>query len=71
MDRLNAELVDASQTGDGDRIASLSKDIHKNQLTIEKFYADLEKLYDDKDRTESYYEKKLKTLMPIVSGSDK
>ncbi len=63
LNRFNHELVHASKSKDGDQIATLSKDIHKNQQKINELYAELEKLYDDKDYSESYYEKKLKALL--------
>ena len=63
LNRFNHELVQASRSGDGDQIAMLSKDIHKYQQKVDSLFAQLENLYDDKDRTESYYEKRLKTLL--------
>jgi len=66
LDRFNHEIIQASRSKDADQIAMLSKDIHKYQLKVDKLYALLEKLYDDKDQTESYYENKLKTLLISV-----
>ena len=62
LEQLNQALVNASQSSDGDQIAALSKDLHINQQKINELYIELENLYDDKDQTESYYEKKLKAL---------
>jgi len=66
LDRCNHELIQASKSKDADRIARLSKDIYQYQLKVDKLYAQLEKLYDDKDQTESYYETRLKDLLTSV-----
>jgi ATP-binding cassette subfamily F protein 3 len=66
LNRLNQELVEASRVKDGGQIAVLSKDIHQYQLEVDRLFAELEKLYDDKEQIESYYEERLKDLQALV-----
>jgi len=66
LNRFNHDLVKASRLKNGDQIAMLSKDIHKYQLQVDALFGQLEKLYDDKDQTELYYEKRLKDLQSSV-----
>jgi len=66
LNHLNHELVKASRLKDGGQIAILSKDIHQYQLEVDRLFAELEKLYDDKDQTESYYESRLKDLLSTL-----
>ena len=66
LNHLNHELVRASRLKDGAQIAVLSKDIYQYQLEVDRLFAELEKLYEDKDQTESYYETRLKDLQSTL-----
>jgi len=59
VNTLNEDMISASQSNDGKRIAEVSQRIHKDQTTIDSLFTEMEKLYHDKDLAESYFENKL------------
>ena len=62
---LNDEMVEASQNQDGARIAKLSPAIHERQRIIDAGFEALEALYEEKERLQKSYDRKL-----IVEGLD-
>ena len=65
LDQANREMVDASQRGDGDRIATLSQQIRSCQDIIEKRFAEMEEMDDQRRRLEKKFEKRLTELEEI------
>ncbi|MFC1878147.1 ATP-binding cassette domain-containing protein, partial [Thermodesulfobacteriota bacterium] len=61
---LNEAMINASQSNDGRKIAEISQKIHKGQGSIESLFVEMEQLYYDKERAESYFDKKLKEIEP-------
>jgi ATP-binding cassette subfamily F protein 3 len=61
---LNEAMIKASQSNDGRKIAEISQKIHKGQSTIEILFSEMEQLYHDKERAESYFNDKLKEIEP-------
>jgi ATP-binding cassette subfamily F protein 3 len=59
---LNDAMVDAVQNNDGDRIAKISKDIHKLQEQVASRFKEFESLYEKKERIETEFEGHLKSL---------
>ena len=59
---LNDEMLSASESGDGERIAALSRQIHACQTRIEARFEVLETLFDQKTIHERRFEKQLKGL---------
>ncbi len=59
---LNEAMINASQSNDGGKISEISRKIHKGQANIESLFAEMEKLYEDKEQAESYFNKKLKEI---------
>ncbi|MEJ2638339.1 MAG: ATP-binding cassette domain-containing protein, partial [Desulfosarcinaceae bacterium] len=59
---LNDDMLSASETGDGERIAALSRQIHACQSRIEERFEELEALFDQKTTHERRFEKQLKGL---------
>lgn len=59
---LNDAMVNAVQINDGDRIAEISKDIHKLQEQVESRFKEFESLYEKKERIETEFEGHLKSL---------
>ena len=62
LDQLNQEMVEASEQGDGDRIAPLSQQIRSCQDIIETRFAEMEKMDDQRQRLEKKFEKRLSAL---------
>jgi ATP-binding cassette subfamily F protein 3 len=60
--QLNAEMVEAAQTGDGDRIASLSQAIRQCQKKIDDRFGELEKWYEKKDALDRDFDERLAML---------
>jgi ATP-binding cassette subfamily F protein 3 len=60
--QLNAEMVEAAQTGDGNRIASLSQAIGQCQKKIDGRFGELEKWYEKKDALDRDFDERLATL---------
>ena len=56
---LNQAMMDASGTGDGERIADISKKIHACNDAIERRFAELEVLHENKDKLEATYDELL------------
>jgi ATP-binding cassette subfamily F protein 3 len=52
---LNQEMMDASSSGNGAKIADISKKIHACNDVIEKRFAELEVLHEKKDKLEATY----------------
>jgi ATP-binding cassette subfamily F protein 3 len=62
LDRANQEMVDASQQGDGERIARLSQQIRACQEIIETRFAKMEQMDEQRQRLEKKFEKRLSEL---------
>ena len=62
LERLNREMVDASQAGDGSRIGSLSQQIRSCQEIIETRFAEMEAADEQRQRLEKKFEKRLAEL---------
>ncbi len=62
LDQANQAMVDASQTGDGARIASLSQQIRSCQDIIETRFAEMEAMDEQRRRLEKKFEKRLAEL---------
>ena len=60
--KLNEEMVTAAQAQNGDRIAQLSRDIHKCTAAIETQFASLETLYKRKETLDAQLSEKLAGL---------
>jgi ATP-binding cassette subfamily F protein 3 len=60
--QLNAAMVEAAQTGDGDRIASLSQAIRQCQKKIDDRFGELEKWYEKKDTLDRDFDERLAML---------
>ena len=60
--QLNAAMVEAAQTGDGDRIASLSQAIRQCQKKIDDRFGELEKWYEKKDALDRDFDERLAML---------
>jgi ATP-binding cassette, subfamily F, member 3 len=59
---LNDDMLRASETGGGERIAALSRQIHACQTRIEECFEALEALYDQKEAHDRRFDKQLKGL---------
>ncbi len=68
LQQLNADMVAASQAGDGPRIARISQAIHQSQSIIDKKYASLEDLYSRKQEMDAELESKLSALGDAAFG---
>ena len=62
LDRLNRAMQEASQAGDGSRIAELSRAIHTSQAAIDENFDELEKVTQQLDSHNAEFEKELKAL---------
>ena len=62
LEQANQEMVDASQQGDGDRIAALSQQIRSCQDIIETRFAEMEALDEQRRRLEKKFGKRLAEL---------
>ncbi len=62
VDVLNEAMINASQSSDGRKIAEISQKIHKGQGKIESLFTEMEQLYHDKEKAESYFNKKLQKI---------
>jgi ATP-binding cassette subfamily F protein 3 len=62
LDQANQEIVEASQQGNGDRIASLSQQIKSCQEIIETRFAEMEAMDEKRQRMEKKFEKRLLEL---------
>jgi ATP-binding cassette, subfamily F, member 3 len=62
MGVLNEAMMDASQSNDGRKIGEISQELHKGQRMIDRLFAEMEKLYHDKEEAESYYTKQLQEI---------
>ncbi|MCB2148171.1 MAG: ATP-binding cassette domain-containing protein, partial [Deltaproteobacteria bacterium] len=62
LDRLNQEMVEASEQGDGVRIGPLSQKIRACQEIIETRFAEMEEMDDQRQRLEKKFEKRLAEL---------
>jgi ATP-binding cassette subfamily F protein 3 len=62
LDRLNREMVEASEQGDGARIGPLSQKIRACQEIIETRFAEMEQMDDQRQRLEKKFEKRLAEL---------
>jgi ATP-binding cassette subfamily F protein 3 len=66
---LHAAMQNATQVGDGNRIAELSKSIHRCQGDIEKLYDELVKFSGIFEAQQAVFEEKLERLESDASGS--
>jgi len=62
LDRLNREMVEASEQGDGARIGPLSQKIQACQEIIETRFAEMEQMDDQRQRLEKKFESRLAEL---------
>jgi ATP-binding cassette subfamily F protein 3 len=62
LDQANQEMVDASQQGDGERIAQLSQQIRSCQEIIETRFAKMEQMDEQRQRLEKKFERRLAEL---------
>lgn len=62
LERLNREMVEASQLGDGARIGPLSQQIRTCQDLIENRFAEMEQMDDQRQRLEKKFERRLTEL---------
>jgi ATP-binding cassette subfamily F protein 3 len=62
LDRLNREMVEASEQGDGARIGPLSQKIRTCQEIIETGFAEMEQMDEQRQRLEKKFEKRLAEL---------
>ena len=62
LDRLNQEMVEASEQGDGARIGPLSQKIRTCQEIIETRFAEMEQMDEQRQRLEKKFEKRLAEL---------
>ena len=62
LDRLNREMVEASEQGDGARIGPLSQKIRTCQEIIETRFAEMEQMDEQRQRLEKKFEKRLAEL---------
>jgi ATP-binding cassette subfamily F protein 3 len=59
---LNREMQAASETGDGERIADLSRSIHRIQQEIERLFSELERLTTERDARQTEFDERLQVL---------
>jgi len=62
LDQANREMVEASQQGEGDRIATLSQQIRSCQDIIETRFAEMEEMDEKRGRLEKKFERRLAEL---------
>jgi ATP-binding cassette subfamily F protein 3 len=62
LESLNDDMLSASESGNGERITALSRQIHDCQTRIEERFEELEALFDQKTVHERRFEKQLKGL---------
>ncbi len=62
LDRLNREMVEASEQGDGARIGPLSQKIRTCHEIIETRFADMEQMDEQRQRLEKKFERRLAGL---------
>ena len=62
LEKLNQEMVDASQAGDGVRIGKLSQKIRECQTKIETRFAEMEEADETRQRLEKKFTKRLAAL---------
>ena len=58
IERVNGELVDASNVGDGQRIAELSKQLHSLTQEVEEGYDELMAVSEELEELEREWERK-------------
>ncbi len=63
----NHSMQDASQSGDGEKIASLSQSIHHCQYSIDKLFSELETLTDKLDNGKAGFDQELEQLSQMES----
>jgi len=56
LESLNQQMISASKAGEGEKIADISKQIHKSNAVIEKRFARLEELYEKKEKLKLKYD---------------
>ena len=62
LGRLNLSMQQAAQDQDGSRITEISKALHASQQTIDRLFAELEKLTRDLDARNTEFEARLNQL---------
>ena len=62
LNEFNADLLTASQTGDGEKIAMLSRSIHSCQSAIDNLFEELEQSTMVLEAQKTFFEKKLEQL---------
>ncbi len=59
---LNREMQAASETGDGERIADLSRSMHRFQEEIDRLFSELERLTTERDARQAEFDERLQVL---------
>ena len=62
LDELNADLLAASQAGDGDKIGVLSRSVHTCRSAIDNLFEELEQSTISLEEQKSIFEEKLEQL---------
>jgi len=58
----NDRMVAASQSGDGGGIADIARGIHQSQEAIDALFGELETLYQERERINADFERRLKAI---------
>ncbi len=62
IEKLNNEMIEASEVGDGNKISEISKKIHEQQQAVDDFFDELEVKSDVYDEKNSIFEDELEQL---------
>ncbi len=62
LDRYNQKMINASTSGNGNKISTLSKEIHHLQMEIDRLFTRLEAVTDDFEFREKAFDMELKQL---------
>jgi ATP-binding cassette subfamily F protein 3 len=62
LERLNREMQEASELGDGTRIASLGQSIHGLQEDIDRLFVELEQVTTEKEARQDEYDHRLQAI---------
>lgn len=66
LDSLNEQMLAASQSGDGEKIAHLSQAIHAAQAIIDQRFDELEQLTEDQDQRAARFDDQLAALEALA-----
>ena len=62
LDDLNADMMAASQAGDGEKIGAISRSIHRCQSAIDTLFDELEQFTADLEERKAEFEKKISRM---------